>query len=200
MQPCNLSPTQSQTHLQFECTPTHTHTYIYTNTHTHGWHTGCLESKTIFPGSFSQGRHHSNWLTLNIPLSLWGSLKPALSGVHACARVCVMDWHSTLQGCQTDLWRYFGKCVCSYPTQTHRPFKGLEHHPWEEAMTSITITNTSVCTSPAFRLESLKYFAFLFIISLCTWWIHQIVFCTFLILNKMKCKQQKHQQHYHIHR
>lgn len=74
-------------------------------THTHTrWHTGCLESKTIFPGSRSQGRRHGNWLTHKILLSLRGSLKPVMSGAHGCVNVCVcgfvLDRHETLQGYQ----------------------------------------------------------------------------------------------------
>lgn len=93
---------------------THSHKHIYSlsaHTHTHGWHTGCLESKTIFPGSLSQGRRHGNWLTLNIPLPLGGSPWPTLSAVRA--RACTCWTELRLVSGQT-----FGKCVCTITRNT----------------------------------------------------------------------------------
>lgn len=137
MQPCDLLPTHLQTHLQFECTRPHTG-----------------DTQDVWsPKLSSQGPSlkvvvmATDWhSTFHYPFE--GHRGQCCPGcMHVCLCVCVSYWT------QSSLWTDFGKCA-----HTQRRFK--DHHPTGPHQAGETLTNTSVCAFPRFRLRSLDVFLF----------------------------------------
>lgn len=101
---------------------THSHKHIYilsAHTHAHGWHTGCLESKAIFPGSpFSRP---SPWQLTDTAHS---TIPPRVSTASAVRGACVCVWAAlTLNSAGLPNWsqgRLFKSVYAQISdTQTH---------------------------------------------------------------------------------
>lgn len=99
VQPSNLSPTVTNTST------------FWAHTHAHGWHTGCLESKAIFPGSpFSRP---SPWQLTD---SAHSTIPPRVSIASAVRGACV--WATlTLNSAGSQGWLF--KSVYAQISNTH---------------------------------------------------------------------------------
>lgn len=110
VQPSNLSPTVTNTST------------FWAHTHAHGWHTGCLESKAIFPGSpFSRP---SPWQLTDTAHS---TIPPRVSTASAVRGACV--WAAlTLNSAGSQGWLFKSVYAQISNTQTH-----THHRHWSPA-------------------------------------------------------------------
>lgn len=142
MQLCNLSPTQSQTHLEFERTRPHT-----------GDTQDVWSPKRSSQGPFLKAvAKATHWHSTFLYPSEGHQSQRCPGRVVVCARKAPTLDSQLIPGDVLEKVYAFIQ-----DKHTHKEMlKTTESHPWEKAVTSIAATNTSVCTSPGFRSGSFK--------------------------------------------